>query len=134
MGLIRDRNLKLSPGVARNPTMKLQKTLGGALLVSLTLALSLPSAAEPPVEIGILVPESLQPGVDPADLDKTVDPCEDFFRYSCGTWLKANPIPAEYPSWGRFNELQERNIARSSTASSRRRRRTGSRLRPARDR
>ena len=25
------------------------------------------------------------------------------------TWLKANPIPAEYPSWGRFNELQERN-------------------------
>ena len=35
--------------------------------------------------------------------------CEDFYHYASGEWLKTNPIPAAYPSWGRFNELAERN-------------------------
>jgi putative endopeptidase len=48
-------------------------------------------------------------GVDLAILDKTCKPCEDFFRYASGEWLAKNPIPAAYPSWGRFNELAERN-------------------------
>ncbi len=48
-------------------------------------------------------------GVDLTSLDKTCKPCEDFFRYANGAWLKSNPIPAAYPSWGRFNELAERN-------------------------
>ena len=48
-------------------------------------------------------------GIDPADMDSTGKPCEDFYRYADGGWLKKNPIPAEYPSWGTFNELAERN-------------------------
>src|SRR6202049_2369875 len=48
-------------------------------------------------------------GVDPAILDKTCKPCEDFYNYANGEWLKRNPVPAAYPSWGRFNELAERN-------------------------
>jgi len=48
-------------------------------------------------------------GVDVSILDKTCKPCEDFFHYASGEWLKKNPIPAAYPSWGRFNELAERN-------------------------
>jgi putative endopeptidase len=48
-------------------------------------------------------------GVDLTSLDKTCKPCEDFFRYANGAWLTSNPIPAAYPSWGRFNELAERN-------------------------
>jgi putative endopeptidase len=42
-------------------------------------------------------------------MDKTVDPCEDFYQYSCGTWRKNNPIPSDQSRWGRFNELNEYN-------------------------
>src|SRR5882762_378362 len=48
-------------------------------------------------------------GVDLTILDKTCKPCEDFFNYANGEWLKKNPIPAAFPTWGRFNELAERN-------------------------
>jgi putative endopeptidase len=48
-------------------------------------------------------------GVDLTILDKTCKPCEDFYHYASGEWLTKNPVPAAYPSWGRFNELAERN-------------------------
>jgi endothelin-converting enzyme/putative endopeptidase len=43
-----------------------------------------------------------------AMLDKTVDPCTDFYAYACKTWQAQNPIPGDQPAWGRFNELNER--------------------------
>jgi predicted metalloendopeptidase len=48
-------------------------------------------------------------GVELSILDKTCKPCEDFYRYASGEWLVKNPVPAAYPSWGRFNELIEKN-------------------------
>ena len=42
-------------------------------------------------------------------IDRTADPCADFFQYACGNWIKQNPIPADQSRWGRFSELEERN-------------------------
>jgi endothelin-converting enzyme/putative endopeptidase len=56
--------------------------------------------------------EANQPtGLDLNALDKSADPCVDFYQYSCGGWLKNNSIPADQAAWGRFNELAERNRA-----------------------
>jgi len=46
---------------------------------------------------------------DPSLVDKTVDPCENFYRYSCNGWFKRNPLPADQTSYGRFTELYELN-------------------------
>jgi putative endopeptidase len=45
----------------------------------------------------------------PADIDKTADPCVDFYQYSCGGWLKSHEIPPSEAWWGAINELRDRN-------------------------
>jgi len=50
------------------------------------------------------------PGFDLTAIDKTADPCVDFYQYSCGNWMKNNPIPPDKSRWGRFNELDEHNL------------------------
>jgi endothelin-converting enzyme/putative endopeptidase len=42
-------------------------------------------------------------------IDKSIDPCNDFYQYACGTWMKQNPIPPDQAAWGRFNELHQNN-------------------------
>jgi len=49
------------------------------------------------------------PSLEPAFIDKQVDPCEDFFRYACGNWIKTNPIPADQPRWDVYGKLQNDN-------------------------
>ncbi|MES2419474.1 MAG: M13 family metallopeptidase [Bacteroidota bacterium] len=48
--------------------------------------------------------------IDPANMDLTVKPGNDFYQYASGTWVKKNPVPAKETRWGTFNELREFNV------------------------
>src|SRR4051794_29693556 len=50
-----------------------------------------------------------------ADLDKSVNPANDFFSYANGGWIHANPIPDEQASWGIGNLVVEENLKRLRT-------------------
>jgi putative endopeptidase len=52
--------------------------------------------------------QTTSPGVDLKAIDRAADPCQDFYQYACGSWIKQNPIPADEGSWSRFDELNER--------------------------
>lgn len=49
------------------------------------------------------------PSFDISALDKSADPCVDFYQFSCGGWVKNNSIPPDQAVWGRFSELIEHN-------------------------
>jgi endothelin-converting enzyme/putative endopeptidase len=46
-------------------------------------------------------PDTPQRGVEASDIDRSVDPCVDFFAYANGSWRANNPIPASMPRWSR---------------------------------
>jgi endothelin-converting enzyme/putative endopeptidase len=55
------------------------------------------------------LPLCSQTGIDLNAIDRAASPCNDFYQYSCGLWIKNNPIPSDQASWGRFQELAQRN-------------------------
>ena len=48
-------------------------------------------------------------GFDLANLNRAVSPCDDFYEFVNGGWMKSHPIPAAWPSWDPFNGLQDQN-------------------------
>jgi len=70
--------------------------LAGVLLPSFSYPQTNPQASHPPV-------------LDESSMDRSVDPCADFFAYSCGGWIKNNPIPLEQASWGAYGKVQDQN-------------------------
>ena len=67
-------------------------------------------AAGPPTKPAPTPPQK-GVGINIANIDPSVKPCEDFFHYASGNWLKNNPIPAAESRWGSFNELADHNNA-----------------------
>ena len=49
------------------------------------------------------------PSLDTADMDRTADPCVDFYQYVCGGWMKNNPIPPDQAAWSVYAKLANEN-------------------------
>ena len=56
-------------------------------------------------------PAKSLPVLDVSSMDTSVDPCADFFAYSCGGWMKKNPIPPDQSSWSVYSKLEDDNKA-----------------------
>jgi putative endopeptidase len=73
-----------------------------SIIISIFCAFALYAATQPQTEQN-------PPPLDPKNMDTSVKPSDDFFRYANGAWIKRTEIPPEYSRWGAFNELIERN-------------------------
>lgn len=47
--------------------------------------------------------------IDPANMDNSIKPGDDFFRYVNGNWMANNPIPPQYSMYGAFHQLYDEN-------------------------
>lgn len=75
------------------------------LVIALVSFLSLANAQQPGAA-------KYTPALDVTSMDRSVDPCVDFFAYSCGGWIKNNPIPADQSSWDTYSKMQDENLGR----------------------
>ena len=50
------------------------------------------------------------PKFDINNIDKSLDPCADFYQFACSKWIKNNPAPPDYPDWVSFSEIYEHNL------------------------
>jgi endothelin-converting enzyme/putative endopeptidase len=81
------------------------RTLAAALAAAAGLALAAPVAAEDTPFTSL----PYTPSLDPAAMDRAADPCQDLYQFSCGGWMKNNPIPGDQASWSVYGKLYQEN-------------------------
>ena len=91
-------------------TLSFRAGAAAATLVLAGCASSIPATTvmAPLAAASTAAPDPQGVGLDVADLDRTVDACDNFYRFSGGNWLKNNPLPDYASRWGPRNLLGER--------------------------
>jgi endothelin-converting enzyme/putative endopeptidase len=70
---------------------------------------ALAQQAVPAPSVQPLAQMPYSPSLDLTDMDRTVDPCVDFYKFSCGGWMKNNPIPPDQAGWSVYDKLANEN-------------------------
>jgi putative endopeptidase len=78
-------------------------------LLALALVASAHAQTSPPPTQSPLTELPYTPSLEPAFMDRSVDPCVDFYAYSCNGWMARNPIPADRASWSVYGKLSDEN-------------------------
>jgi putative endopeptidase len=78
-----------------------------SLLLAAALSLANAQTASEQPSSGTL---PYSPSLDLSSMDRSIDPCVDFYHYSCGGWQKKNPIPPDQTSWSVYGKLYEDNL------------------------
>src|SRR6201993_1482189 len=80
--------------------------LSCALILSLSLAILQAASAQQSSDPSL----PYSPSLDVSSMDRTVDPCMDLYKFSCGGWQAKNPIPPDQTSWSVYAKLYEDNL------------------------
>lgn len=99
--------------------------ISAALFTQSTSAQSVPAATTSPTTLAVAgaadkASDTKLERFDPNLVDKSLDPCNDFYKYSCNKWLTANPIPADQVFWSTGSGLQlwNENVLRETLEAS----------------
>ncbi len=87
--------------------MKSFAVVVAAVLFVAPLAVAQQGVPSPSVQPLEQMPYS--PSLDLTSMDRSVDPCADFYKFTCGGWMKNNPIPADQASWSVYAKLANEN-------------------------
>src|SRR5919109_2564618 len=82
------------PNAALEPSMR----LGTVSIICLSLCLAAFAQQDAPAA----KPDQF----DPTSVDRSLSPCDDFYKFACGKWLAANPVPADQVYWGHDGPLE----------------------------